>query len=72
MEESDVVVVSAPLTTDTQGMIGAEQLRALGRDGVLVNVGRGPLVAERALLRRALRGWDTGRRDRRLVPLSGT
>lgn len=49
MEESDVVVVSAPLTTDTQGMIGAEQLRALGRDGVLVNVGRGPLVAERAL-----------------------
>ena len=30
-------------------MIGAEQLRALGADGVLINVGRGPLVEERAL-----------------------
>jgi phosphoglycerate dehydrogenase-like enzyme len=49
MTESDVVVVSAPLTAATEGMIGAEQLRALGPDGVLVNVGRGPLVAERAL-----------------------
>ena len=30
-------------------MIGAAQLRALGSDGVLINVGRGPLVQERAL-----------------------
>jgi phosphoglycerate dehydrogenase-like enzyme len=49
MTGSDVVVVSAPLTPATQGMIGAGQLRALGADGVLVNVGRGPLVDERAL-----------------------
>ena len=49
MTESDVVVVSAPLTERTEGMIGAPQLRALGPDGVLINVGRGPLVAEDAL-----------------------
>jgi phosphoglycerate dehydrogenase-like enzyme len=49
MRESDVVVVSAPLTRATEGMIGADQLRALGQDGVLINVGRGPLVDERAL-----------------------
>jgi phosphoglycerate dehydrogenase-like enzyme len=49
MADSDVVVVSAPLTPATEGMIGSEQLRALGPNGVLVNVGRGPLVAERAL-----------------------
>jgi phosphoglycerate dehydrogenase-like enzyme len=49
MRESDVVVVSAPLTQETEGMIGADQLRALGPDGVLINVGRGPLVDERAL-----------------------
>ena len=30
-------------------MIGAEQLRGLGADGVLINVGRGPLVVESAL-----------------------
>ena len=49
MHTSDVVVVSAPLTERTTGMIGTEQLRALGPDGVLINVGRGPLVAERPL-----------------------
>lgn len=49
MAESDVVVVSAPLTTATTGMIGAAQLRALGPEGVLINVGRGPLVDEDAL-----------------------
>ncbi len=49
MGESDVVVVSAPLTARTAGMIGAAQLRALGPEGVLINVGRGPLVDERAL-----------------------
>jgi phosphoglycerate dehydrogenase-like enzyme len=49
MGESDVVVVSAPLSQATEGMIGADQLRALGSDGVLINVGRGPLVDERAL-----------------------
>ena len=38
-------------------MIGADQLRALGPDGVLINVGRGPLVDERALFD-ALRDSD--------------
>lgn len=49
LAESDVVVVSAPLTPATTGMIGGAQLRALGADGVLINVGRGALVDERAL-----------------------
>jgi phosphoglycerate dehydrogenase-like enzyme len=49
LRESDVVVVSAPLNEQTTGMIGAAELRALGPDGVLVNVGRGPIVDERAL-----------------------
>lgn len=47
--ESDIAVVSAPLNEHTVGMIGATQLRALGSDGVLINVGRGPLVDEAAL-----------------------
>jgi phosphoglycerate dehydrogenase-like enzyme len=49
LRESDIVVMSAPLTAQTEGMVGADELRALGPDGVLINVGRGPLVAERAL-----------------------
>lgn len=46
MTEAELVVVCAPLTERSVGMIGAEQLRALGPQGVLINVGRGPLVVE--------------------------
>ena len=49
MQQCDVAVVSAPLNEHTVGMIGDEQLRFLGPDGVLINVGRGPLVQEQAL-----------------------
>jgi phosphoglycerate dehydrogenase-like enzyme len=49
MRECEVAVVSAPLNEHTVGMIGNAQLRALGPDGVLINVGRGPLVQERML-----------------------
>ncbi|MBB3605359.1 phosphoglycerate dehydrogenase-like enzyme [Mycolicibacterium sp. BK556] len=49
LTECDVAVVSAPLSSRTQGMIGAAQLRALGPEGVLINVGRGPLVQQQAL-----------------------
>ncbi|TCC08358.1 2-hydroxyacid dehydrogenase [Kribbella soli] len=49
LEESNVLVVSAPLTEATRGIIGAAELSKLGADGVLVNVARGPLVQEHAL-----------------------
>ncbi|KAA0097546.1 hydroxyacid dehydrogenase [Mycolicibacterium sp. P1-18] len=49
LTESDVVVLSAPLNPATAGMIGGRELQLIGPDGVLVNVGRGPLVDERAL-----------------------
>jgi phosphoglycerate dehydrogenase-like enzyme len=49
LDESDALVVSAPLTDATRGLIGAGELERLGHDGVLVNVARGPLVQEQAL-----------------------
>ncbi|MEV5834455.1 2-hydroxyacid dehydrogenase [Nocardia sp. NPDC052112] len=51
LEASDVLVVSAPLDERTRGIIGAHELELLGPDGVLINVGRGPLVQEQALYR---------------------
>ncbi len=60
LSESDVLVVSAPLTAATTGMIGAAQLRTLGAEGVLINVGRGPLVDERALYGALLEGVIRG------------
>lgn len=50
LAESDFVVLAAPLTEETRGMIGAEQLRAMGPRAYLVNIARGELVDERALI----------------------
>ena len=47
----DIVILSAPLTTETEGMMGAHQLGLLGKDAVLINVSRGQLVDEAALIR---------------------
>lgn len=50
LEQSDYVVLSAPLTPETTGMIDREQLAAMKPDAWLINVGRGPLVDEAALI----------------------
>lgn len=48
---ADVVVLTAPLTPATRGMIGAPQLGRMRRDAAIVNVGRGGLVDTDALTR---------------------
>jgi hydroxypyruvate reductase len=57
--ESDALIVAAPLTPETRGMIDAEVIAALGPQGLLVNVGRGGLVDEAALIA-ALRSGTLG------------
>ena len=54
---TDALVVALPLTDDTRGLIGAAVLRALPRHAYFVNVGRGELVDQRALVA-ALNGGD--------------
>ena len=43
------VVVSLPLSASTHGLVNASALAAMRPDAVLVNVGRGPVVDEKAL-----------------------
>ena len=47
--ESDYVVVACPLTADTRGLVGREELGCMKGSAVLVNVARGPIVDEAAL-----------------------
>lgn len=49
LPETDVLVLTLPLTKDTRGLIGADRLARLKRDAVLVNIARGPIVDEAAL-----------------------
>jgi phosphoglycerate dehydrogenase-like enzyme len=44
------VVVAAPLTPDTRGMVGEAEIASMRSDAVLINVGRGPVVDEAALV----------------------
>jgi phosphoglycerate dehydrogenase-like enzyme len=49
LTRADYVVLAAPVTPATRGMIGREQLSQMKRDSYLINVGRGPLIDEAAL-----------------------
>jgi phosphoglycerate dehydrogenase-like enzyme len=47
---SDYVVVAAPLTPETRGMIGRNEIAAMKQGAIFANVGRGAVVDERALI----------------------
>ncbi len=49
--ESDFIVLAAPLTTETESMINDETLALVKPGAWLINVARGRLIDERALLR---------------------
>ena len=49
LSQSDYLVLAAPLTDTTRGLINAARLAAMKPDSYLINVGRGPQVDEVAL-----------------------
>jgi phosphoglycerate dehydrogenase-like enzyme len=46
----DYVVAAAPLTTETRGMIAEPEFAAMKPTTVVINVGRGPVIREEALV----------------------
>lgn len=46
----DYVVVAAPLTPETNSLIDGAAIAAMKRDAVIINVGRGPVIDEQALV----------------------
>ncbi|MDQ6738872.1 MAG: D-2-hydroxyacid dehydrogenase [Actinomycetota bacterium] len=59
LAESDYVVIAAPLTPKTRGIVGKEQLAAMKKSAVLVNISRGAIVDEAAMIA-ALREGEIG------------
>ncbi len=50
LRESDVVSIHAPLNETTRGMIGEEEFSCMKEDALLLNMGRGGIVDEQALI----------------------
>jgi phosphogluconate 2-dehydrogenase len=60
LEESDYVCVAVPHTEETHHLIGLDELRRLGPGGYLVNVARGGVIDEAALVQALRDGLIAG------------
>ena len=57
---SDFVVLSLPLTKETQGMIGEPQFKSMKKTAYLINVSRGRIVQEHNLIKALKQKWIAG------------
>ncbi|KAL9241062.1 hypothetical protein vseg_015216 [Gypsophila vaccaria] len=57
---SDVLVICCSLSDQTRHLINKEVLTALGEDGIIVNIARGPIIDEKELVRFLLEGRIAG------------
>ncbi|MGB5931772.1 MAG: D-2-hydroxyacid dehydrogenase [Anaerolineae bacterium] len=60
VKECDFFIVALPLTPETEGMVGREELKAMKRSAYLVNISRGRVVDEEALIEALKEGWIGG------------
>ncbi len=56
----DVLVCAAPLTPDTHHMLGDRQFAAMKQSAIVINVGRGPVIDEQAMIRALQNGRIAG------------
>lgn len=56
LPQTDVLIISLPGTSDTEGMLGERQLALLPDGAVIINVGRGPIIRQDALEKELRRG----------------
>jgi phosphoglycerate dehydrogenase-like enzyme len=57
---SDFVVISAPLTKETSGIIGEVELRTMKKTAYLINISREEIVQKEALMRALKQKWIAG------------
>jgi phosphoglycerate dehydrogenase-like enzyme len=60
MRGADILVLALPLTPATRGVIGERQLKRMKPTALFINVGRGELVQESALIRALRERWIAG------------
>lgn len=60
LARADAISLHCPLTTETTGLIGEPELRAMKPSALLINTARGGIVDEQALVRALREGWIAG------------
>lgn len=60
LQESDFVVLALPFTSDTNRLIGEKELRTMKPTAYLINIARGNIVDEEALIRALDEHWIAG------------
>lgn len=56
IEQSDIIVLSCPLTPETRGLINRERISRMKPDALLINVSRGPVIDDDALIEALKKG----------------
>jgi D-3-phosphoglycerate dehydrogenase / 2-oxoglutarate reductase len=57
LAQSDVLMMQVPMTTETRHFLSEAEFRAMRRNAIVVNTGRGPTIDNRALYRALSEGW---------------
>ena len=60
LRDSDVVIAAAPLTPDTHHLLSDKEFAVMKKTAIVMNVGRGPVIDEAALIRALSSGQITG------------
>ncbi len=60
LRESDFLSICCPLNQETRHLIGESELRKMKSSAFLINMARGPIVDEQALVRALAEGWIQG------------
>jgi phosphoglycerate dehydrogenase-like enzyme len=60
LRNSNFISIHAPLTPETRGMIGEQQLQMMKKTAYLVNTSRGQIINEMALCKALEKGWIAG------------
>ncbi len=53
---ADTLLIALPMTEDTEGLIGEEEINRMPEGSILINVGRGPIVDQHALYKALIHG----------------
>jgi len=60
LSSSDFVIAAAPLTDETRGLFREDEFKAMKRGAYFINIARGGLVEERAMVKALRNGWIRG------------